>query len=57
MAPTFEYICTQNPHDAATLTSHMNQMAREGWELLTVTFAIRGSSGVHSLFWRRQSEN
>ncbi len=31
----------------------MNIMAARGWELLTVTFAIKGESGTHSFFWRR----
>jgi hypothetical protein len=53
MPLNFEYLCTQNPRDAEMLTRHMNQLAGEGWELLAVTFAIRGSSGTHSLFWRR----
>jgi hypothetical protein len=53
MAPQSEYLCTANAHDPATLTSHMNDMARAGWELLTVTFAIRGETGTHTLFWRR----
>ena len=53
MAQQWEYLCTANAHDPATLTHHMNQMARAGWELLTVTFAIKGESGIHTLFWRR----
>ena len=31
----------------------MNQMARDGWALLTVDFAIRGESGTHTFCWRR----
>jgi len=48
-----EYICTHNAHDAESLTLHMNNMARDGWELLTVDFAIRGETGFHTFFWRR----
>jgi hypothetical protein len=32
----------------------MNHMAREGWDLLTVDFAIRGETGFHTFFWQRQ---
>ncbi len=53
MAPGWEYLCTQDAHDAASITRHMNIMAARGWELLTVTFAIKGESGTHSFFWRR----
>jgi len=53
MAQQWEYLCTANAHDPATLTSHMNDMALAGWELLTVTFAIKGETGTHTLFWRR----
>jgi hypothetical protein len=53
MAQQWEYACTANAHDVATLTHHMNEMARRGWELLTVDFAIRGSTGTHTFFWRR----
>jgi hypothetical protein len=49
MAQEWEYFCTANAHDPATLTHHMNVMARAGWELLTVTFAIKGESGTHTL--------
>jgi hypothetical protein len=56
MSTGWEYLCTSNPHDAATVTRHMNRLASEGWELLAVTFAIKGESGVHVLFWRRQAE-
>jgi len=49
-----EYLCTQNAHDPDTLTRHMNNMAGEGWELLTVNFAIRGETGFHTFFWRRR---
>ena len=54
MADETEYFVTQNAHDPDTLTRHMNHMAREGWELLTVDFAIRGETGYHTFFWRRQ---
>jgi hypothetical protein len=54
MTAPWEYLCTQNAHDAATLTRHMNAVASEGWELFAVTFAIRGESGTHSMFWRRR---
>lgn len=53
MSSGWEYLCTSNAHDADRLTQHMNRVAGEGWELLTVTFAIKGESGVHVLFWRR----
>jgi hypothetical protein len=53
MAPEWEYFCTANAHDPATLTHHMNDMARSGWELLTVTFTIKGEGGTHTMFWRR----
>jgi len=53
MAQQWEYLATANAHDPATLTRHMNDMARVGWELLTVTFAIRGETGTHTFFWRR----
>ena len=53
MPAHWEYLCTANPHDPQTLTRHMNAIAREGWELLTVTFAIKGESGTHQMFWRR----
>jgi hypothetical protein len=53
MAPHWEYACTANPHDPQTLTRHMNEMANRGWELLTVTFAIKGESGTNQMFWRR----
>jgi hypothetical protein len=48
-----EYLCTHNAHDPETLTRHMNHMAGQGWELLTVDFAIRGETGFHTFFWRR----
>ena len=51
--PEMEYFCTHNAHDPAALTHHMNVMAREGWDLLTVDFAIRGETGTHTFFWRR----
>ena len=54
MAPEWEYLCTANPHDPQTLTRHMNEMAHRGWDLLTVTFAIKGESGTHEMFWRRR---
>jgi hypothetical protein len=53
MNPPWEYLCTQNAHDAESLTRHMNAVAGLGWELFAVTFAIKGESGTHSLFWRR----
>ena len=53
MPTAFEYLCTANAHDPDTLTRHMNRHAADGWELLTVTFAIKGESGTHTLFWRR----
>jgi hypothetical protein len=53
MASVWEYQCTANPHDPETLTRHMNAMARQGWDLLTVTFAIKGEGGTHTMFWRR----
>jgi hypothetical protein len=53
MPSAWEYLCTQNAHDTEALTRHMNTMAQDGWELLAVTFAIKGESGTHSLFWRR----
>jgi hypothetical protein len=57
MVPAWEYLCTSNAHDAATLTRHMNNQAANGWELLAVTFAIKGESGVHVLFWRRRLDS
>jgi hypothetical protein len=54
MTDPWEYFCTQNAHDAESLSRHMNAVARDGWELFAVTFAIKGESGTHSLFWRRQ---
>jgi hypothetical protein len=48
-----EYFCTHSAHDPESLTLHMNNMAREGWDLLTVDFAIRGETGYHTFFWRR----
>jgi len=53
MAADWEYLCTANAHDPASLTLHLNEKAREGWELLTVTFAVKGESGTHTFFWRR----
>jgi hypothetical protein len=53
MSSAWEYLCTANAHDPETLTRHMNRLAADGWELLTVTFAIKGESGTHTLFWRR----
>jgi hypothetical protein len=52
MAAT-EYFCTHSAHDPESLTHHMNNMARDGWDLLTVDFAIRGETGFHTFFWRR----
>ena len=48
-----EYFCTQSAHNPESLTLHMNRMARDGWDLLTVDFAIRGETGYHTFFWRR----
>ncbi len=48
-----EYFCTQSAHNPESLTVHMNKMAHDGWELLTVDFAIRGETGFHTFFWRR----
>ena len=48
-----EYFCTQSAHNPESLTHHMNTMARAGWELVTVDFAIRGETGFHTFFWRR----
>jgi hypothetical protein len=53
MAQQWEYLCTANAHDPVTLTHHMNDRARAGWELLTVAFAIRGETGAYTFFWRR----
>ncbi len=53
MPSQFEYLCTANPHDPQTLTRHMNEMAHRGWDLVTVTFAIKGESGTNQMFWRR----
>jgi hypothetical protein len=54
MANQTEYFCTHSAHDPETLTHHMNSMARAGWDLLTVDFAIRGETGFHTFFWRRR---
>jgi hypothetical protein len=48
-----EYYCTHSAHNPESLTIHMNHMARDGWELLTVNFAHRGETGYHTFFWRR----
>jgi hypothetical protein len=53
MASEWEYRCTANAHDPETVTRHLNFMAREGWDLYAVNFAIKGESGVHTMFWRR----
>jgi hypothetical protein len=53
MAQQWEYLCTANAYNPASLTRHMNEMAHAGWELLTVTFAIKGEGGTHTFFWRR----
>lgn len=53
MSPDWEYLSTQDAHDPVSLTRHMNNWAAQGWELLAVTFAIKGESGTHSFFWRR----
>jgi hypothetical protein len=48
-----EYFSTHDAHDPDSLTRHMNNMARDAWELLTVDFAIRGETGFHTFLWRR----
>jgi len=48
-----EYFCTHSAHDPGSLTVHMNNMASDGWDLLTVDFATRGEAGFHTFFWRR----
>ncbi len=48
-----EYFCTHSAHNPEDLTLHMNHMARDGWDLLTVDFAVRGETGFHTFFWRR----
>jgi hypothetical protein len=48
-----EYFCTHSAHNPESLTVHMNNMARHGWDLVTVNFAIRGETGFHTFFWRR----
>jgi hypothetical protein len=48
-----EYFCTHSAHNPESLTVHMNHMARDGWDLLTVDFAHRGETGFHTFFWRR----
>jgi len=53
MPDTLEYLVTINAHDPDTLTRHMNHMARDGWDLLTVDFAVRGETGFHTFFWQR----
>jgi hypothetical protein len=53
MPDALEYFATQNAHDTGTLTRHMNHMARDGWQLLTVDFAHRGETGFHTFFWQR----
>lgn len=53
MSEEIEYFCTHSAHDTHSLTLHMNNMARDGWELLTVDFAIRGETGFHTFFWKR----
>jgi hypothetical protein len=55
MTPGWQYLCTSNAHDPESVTRHLNEMASRGWELLTVTFAIKGESGTHTFFWRRPS--
>jgi hypothetical protein len=45
MPDALEYYVTLNAHDPDTLTRHMNDMAHDGWELLTVDFAVRGETG------------
>ena len=51
--PEMEYFCTHSAHNPESLTHHMNTMARDGWDLLAVDFAIRGETGFHTFFWRR----
>ena len=53
----FEYFCTHSAHDPDSLSHHMNRMARDGWDLLTVDFAVRGETGFHTFFWRRPPRN
>jgi hypothetical protein len=53
MPDAIEYRATSNAHDTATLTRHMNDMARDGWRLLAVNFTHRGSTGYHTFFWQR----
>lgn len=48
-----EYLCTHSAHNPQSLTLHMNRMADDGWDLVTVDFAIRGETGFHTFFWRR----
>lgn len=48
-----EYFCTHSAHNPESLTVHMNNMASDGWDLLTVDYAARGESGFHTFFWRR----
>jgi hypothetical protein len=48
-----EYFCTHSAHNPESLTLHMNHMARDGWDLLTVDFAVRGETGFHTFFWQR----
>jgi hypothetical protein len=52
--PETEYLCTHNAHDTQSLTIHMNSVASNGWELVAVDFALRGETGFHTFFWRRQ---
>ena len=51
--PEMEYFCTHSAHNPESLTHHMNTMARDGWDLLAVDYAIRGETGFHTFFWRR----
>jgi hypothetical protein len=48
-----EYFCSHSAHNPESLTLHMNNMARDGWDLMAVDFAVRGESGFHTFFWRR----
>jgi hypothetical protein len=52
-----EYFCTHSAHDPDSLTVHMNHMTRNGWDLLTVDFAVKGETGFHTFFWRRPRES
>jgi hypothetical protein len=57
MPQEWDYLCTASPYHADALTEHMNEMARRGWDLLTVTSAPRGETGTHLFFWRRPARS